>query len=39
MMLTNVLNSMWKEVFVTLFKVLSQHLPGVTEENHKKTLG
>jgi hypothetical protein len=25
---------MWNEVLVTYFKVLSQHLPEGTEENH-----
>jgi hypothetical protein len=24
----------WEEVVITCFKVLSQHLPGRTEENH-----
>jgi hypothetical protein len=27
---------MWKEAVLALFKELSQHLPGGTEENHKK---
>jgi hypothetical protein len=26
---------MWKEAIVAYFKVLSQNLPEVTEENHK----
>jgi hypothetical protein len=26
----------WKEVVIACFKVLSQHLPGSTEENHEK---
>jgi hypothetical protein len=28
---------MWKEAVVTKFKVLSQYLPGGTEETHEKS--
>jgi hypothetical protein len=31
------LERIWKEVVVAYFKVLSWHLPGGTEKNHKKT--
>jgi len=31
------LGRMWKEALVACFKVLSQHLPQGTEENHKKS--
>jgi hypothetical protein len=27
---------MWKEVVMALFNILSQHLPGGTEENQEK---
>jgi hypothetical protein len=30
------LERIWKEAVVALFQVLSRHLPGWTEENHKK---
>jgi hypothetical protein len=30
------LGRMWNKVAVDYFKVLSQHLPGTTEENHRK---
>jgi hypothetical protein len=30
------LERMWKEAVVALFKVLSRHLPGGSEENHEK---
>jgi hypothetical protein len=31
----NELGRIWKEAVVTQFKVLSQHLPSRTEENHE----
>jgi hypothetical protein len=30
------LERIWKEAVMTQFKVLSQHLPGETDKNHKK---
>jgi hypothetical protein len=36
MTVNNELERMWKEAVMAKFKVLSQHLPGRTEENHKK---
>jgi hypothetical protein len=36
-MMINELETMWKEVVVTCLKILPQHLPGGTKENHEKT--
>jgi hypothetical protein len=36
MIVNNELKRMWKEVVMAKFKVLSQHLPVGTEENHEK---
>jgi hypothetical protein len=33
--MNNDLERMWKEAAVGCFKVLSQHMPGKTEENHE----
>jgi hypothetical protein len=33
--LNNELEKIWKEAGVASFKVLSQYLPGETEENHE----
>jgi hypothetical protein len=33
------LKRIWKEEVVVLFKVISRHLPGGTENNHEKDLG
>jgi hypothetical protein len=33
----NKLKRKWKGTVMTYFKVLSQHLPGRTEENHDKS--
>jgi hypothetical protein len=38
-LINNELERMWKEAIVAKFKVLSRHLPGGTEENHKKQSG
>jgi hypothetical protein len=35
-LLNNELERMWKEAVVAKCEVLSQHLPGVTDENHGK---
>jgi hypothetical protein len=34
--MNNELERVWKEVVVAKFKILFQHLPGGTEENHEK---
>jgi hypothetical protein len=36
MIVNDELERMWKEVVVACFKVLPQHLPEGTEENHSK---
>jgi hypothetical protein len=35
----NELEMIWKETVVAHFKILSWHLPGGTDENHKKKFG
>jgi hypothetical protein len=35
--MNNESQKIWKEAVVDYFKVLSWHLPGGTEENHKKS--
>jgi hypothetical protein len=32
------LERMWKDAIIEYCAILFQHLPGVTEENHKETL-
>jgi hypothetical protein len=34
--MNNKLEKIWKEAVIVQFIVLSQHLPGGTEEKHKK---
>jgi hypothetical protein len=34
--MNNELERIWKEVVMVEFKVLSQHVPGGTEEDHEK---
>lgn len=34
--MNNELKTIWKEVVVTLFKLLSRHFPGRAEEAHKE---
>jgi hypothetical protein len=34
-LINNKLERTWKEAVIAQFKVLTQHLPGETEENHK----
>jgi hypothetical protein len=36
MIMNNNLERIWKEAVLAQFKVLSRHLPGSTEENHKE---
>jgi hypothetical protein len=36
MIMSDELDTAWKEVAVVYFRVMSQHLPGVIEENHDK---
>jgi hypothetical protein len=35
-LMSNELERVWKEAVMARFKILSQHLPGETEENQEK---
>jgi hypothetical protein len=35
MIVNNEFERMWKETVLALYKILSQHLPGVAEEDHE----